>query len=220
MEQENQTITIYQKSSFLNKDNIISILGIIIMLFLLFKSCNKQDLYESIVIHSDTTISHTTVIKDTTLHTTPKLENTIHDTIMLRDTQYIPSKDYEHLLVQYERVISELLAKNIYKDTIPVDTIGTLVVIDTLNKNLIAGRSVLSNLRFPQTTVTITNDIIRNHGTMFFVGASLQGNPEQPVNQLGVDLMLLTKKDKAYGFGASIDKDGKVYYNGRIYFKF
>lgn len=218
MENKNQMTILQIQNKTL--DRIISYVGLILMVFLLFKSCNNQKEYASILIDSDTVINNTFIRKDTTINRVPRVDTVYPYIVRVTDTQWMPSPDYTALIRQYEEIRNKYLGLNVTKDTIPIDTIGVVLITDTINQNKIIGRAIVSSLKIPVKTVTITNTNYVPHKNIWMWGANVGGNQDKFVKQIGADIMLITKKDRGYRVGVKIGLDGKPIYEGGIYFKF
>ena len=112
-------------------------------------------------------------------------------------------------------ILKDYFSKVVYRDTINIDTFGTLVIEDTISRNLIISRELFSNIVLPTTTVTKTT---LENKRILYAGASLSGNREV-INQLGVGLMLKGKNDRLYGLGLGINNSLQPLITGSIYWK-
>lgn len=154
--------------------------------------------------------------------TTIKVETKL-DTIYLSKTKYIPQKKtivdtiYQEIPAEVDTltILKDYFSKVVYRDTINIDTFGTLVIEDTISRNLIISRELFSNIVLPTTTVTKTT---LENKRILYAGASLSGNREV-INQLGVGLMLKGKNDKLYGLGLGLNSNLQPLITGSIYWK-
>lgn len=154
--------------------------------------------------------------------TTIKVETKL-DTIYLSKTKYIPQKKtivdtiYQEIPAEVDTltILKDYFSKVVYRDTINIDTFGTLVIEDTISRNLIISRELFSNIVLPTTTVTKTT---LENKRILYAGASLSGNREV-INQLGVGLMLKGKNDRLYGLGLGINNSLQPLITGSIYWK-
>lgn len=126
---------------------------------------------------------------------------TIHDTIFADIDTLSILKDY--------------YAKYFYTDTIGLDSLGSIVVNDTVSKNSILFREIQPNVLIPTTTVTNTVYINKNE---FYGGVGLQGKTDQ-LNYLGGELLWKTTKKQVYGFGVGVNQDFQPVLSGRVYWK-
>jgi len=151
------------------------------------------------------------------------------DTVKVEKTEYVP-KIVEKVVINIDTfstpidtvsVLKDYYAKYFYTDTIQVDTLGSIIVNDTITRNLISFRDVQSNIFIPTTTVTNTVYLYRRE---LFGGISIGGmiNPvqsESPIDYISGELMYVNKKRNVYGFGLGIDSDFHPIISGRMYWK-
>ena len=70
-------------------------------------------------------------------------------------------------------ILRDYYAKYFYTDTIKVDSLGFIVINDTVTRNLISKRDVQSNIFIPTTTVTNTTYLYKRE---LFWGVAVSGN--------------------------------------------
>ena len=190
----------------LKKISILEILVVVLLIVILLQRCgggarDKETIFESKIIR-DTSW----VIKDSIINTKPQIFKTETYTVPVDrwNTEYLPDTNYDKLIKQYEDLVRELLAKNISSDSIKIDSIGHVYIIDTVSKNMITGRSTRYNLKYP----IITNTVIvpEKKKIQLYVGGGIQGQKSGIINQINANLLLKTKKDHIYGgsFGVNL----------------
>jgi len=135
-----------------------------------------------------------------------------HDTII---NHYIPDTNYQKLVLQYQEVVNQLLAKNIYNDTLKIDTLGWVRVTDTVTKNLIANRTFKWHIKYPVIKETIT--IPAKKVNQVYVGGVIQGGAE--INQIGASALLKTRNDFLFGGSLSVNTYGNLQYGVGAYWK-
>ena len=151
------------------------------------------------------------------------------DTVKVTEKEYIPKYIRKTVInidtfqtpIDTISILKDYYAKYFYTDTIKIDTLGTIVINDTVTRNLISMRDVQSNIFIP--TTTITNTIYLNKRELYG-GISIGGmiNPvqnESPINHISGELLYKNKKRQIYGFGLGIDKDFYPIISGRMYWK-
>ena len=134
------------------KNNFFNLLvAVLLVVILLQKFSQPVDPGVPTVVRDTTWI-----VKDSLILSKPQLTKTIqvesHDTII---NQYIPDTNYAKLVLQYQEVVNTLLAKNIHSDSIRIDSNGYVKITDTVQRNLITGRSSQVNIRYPIIKETI-----------------------------------------------------------------
>lgn len=172
------------------------------MLLFLQRSCSSTPIPEPKVITE--TVTKWDTLKIDSLVYVPKWKTrteTIHDTI--------PS-DIDTL-----SILKDYYAKYFYTDTLDLDTLGNIVINDTVSRNIIVSRRIKPNVFIPTTTIhsnTTTNK------TRLYTGINMSAN-RQSLNQAGVNLMLKTKKSKMYGVGIGFNRDLQPVISGSLYWE-
>ena len=145
------------------------------------------------------------------------------DTVEVAKTEYVP-KIVERVVVDIDTfsipidtvsVLKDYYAKYFYTDTIQIDTLGSIVINDTITRNLIAMRDVQSNIFIP--TTTITNTIYLNRRE-FYGGISITGQPTQ-LDFINGELLYKGKKRNAYGIGVGINNQFVPIYTFKVLWK-
>ena len=145
------------------------------------------------------------------------------DTVKVETTEYVP-KIVEKVVVNIDTfsapidtvsVLKDYYAKYFYTDTIQIDTLGSIIINDTITRNLIAMRDVQSNIFIPTTTITNTIYLYKRE---FYGGISV-GATNQAVQNINGELLYVNKKRDAYGFGIGLNPDFQPIYTIRMYWK-
>ena len=194
--------------------NKILVFIVIVLMFtvtLQHKGCNAPQIKaDTVTLHDTTWQTHDSLIIKKLI-----IKNTIHDTL---PPEYIADTNYPKLKVQYDALVIAYLAKNIYADTVKLDTLGYVAVADTVHKNELLGRSYKYNYKIP--TVTVTNTITKQappKGALF-MGGGVTGN------KIGLDvlhggLLYKSKQDKLFGLNIGINGNSQVVYGFQSYWK-
>lgn len=145
------------------------------------------------------------------------------DTVEVAKTEYVP-KIIEKVVVDIDTftapidtvsVLEDYYAKYFYTDTIQIDTLGSVVINDTITRNLISFRDVQSNIFIP--TTTITNTVYLNRRE-FYGGISVTGRPTQ-LDFINGELLYKGKKRNAYGIGVGLNPQFEPIYTFKIFWK-
>jgi hypothetical protein len=198
------------------KKHFMNIVVLIVLLIVFLQTCKKQ----TVQVDGPKIIRDTTwIIKDSTIYSKPQVVKTEAYGIPIDrwNTEYLPDSNYSKLVVQYEAVVRELLAKNISVDSVKIDSIGYVHVTDTVTKNLITGRSTHYNLKYPIVKETLI--VPEKKRNQLYVGGLLQGARSNPVDGISTGALFKTKKDQIYGATAGINSRGQVQYGVQIYWK-
>lgn len=195
------------------KTNFFNLIVAVLLVIILLQKCSQPVEPEA----APKVIRDTTwIVKDSLILSRPQVTKTIqvesHDTII---NQYLPDTNYAKLIVQYQEVVKELLAKNIHLDSIRIDSNGYVLVTDTVQKNLLVGRSSKVNIRYPIVKETIT--LPAKKVTQMYVGGVVQGNPG--ISQISVGALLKTRNDFLFGTSLGVNTDGALQYGVGAYWK-
>ena len=184
--------------------NFLSLVTLLVVLVVLLQRCDAPNPSEEPKIVRDTTW----VVKDSLVVSKPQLIETIniesHDTII---NHYIPDTNYQKLVLQYQEVVNQLLAKNIQSDSLKIDSIGYVHVLDTVQKNLVIGRSFKYNLKYPIIKETITLPPVRKN--QLYVGGEVEGSLTNLVSGVNAGLLFKNKKDQIFGLKAGLTPQGQ-----------
>lgn len=145
------------------------------------------------------------------------------DTVSVTQTEYVPKwrtrteVDIDTFTVPVDTmsILRDFYAKYFYSDTLNLDTLGYLVLNDTISKNQVLSRSFDSKVTIP--TTTITKEIYLNRRE-FYWGLGVAGRPDQ-LNYVGGELLYRTKKKQVFGLGVGFNQDLEPVFGGRMYFK-
>lgn len=199
------------------------ILVAVIIGFILYTACGKGNGGGCNAPHkkSDTTIVRDTTwsVHDTTIYKTLTLKGkTLHDTIAT-PPQYIADTNYPKLLMQYNDLLKKYMALVEFRDTIRIDTLGYVAIVDTVNQNAIKGRSVRTNYKIPTITNTVTIQHYEKPKAQLFFGGGIDLTPSfVPVGAHG-GLLLKTKKDQLLGLQIGTGADGVINYGFNSFWK-
>lgn len=196
--------------------SIIIILLVLIILIQRCKSGNNTPL--NINTHDTTTSIKYIYVKDSG-HSKPIYIKGGRDTILENTIEYVPSEEYSDLLEQFNDLKIALLSKNIYKNEIPIDTFGNIKITDTIQRNMIVGRGWTTDIKVPEKTITITNNIYPKPKRQLYVGGGIFLSQNEPVRQINVGLLLKNKKDQIYSVSAGIDLKGTPEFGIHSYWK-
>jgi hypothetical protein len=145
------------------------------------------------------------------------------DTLKVTEKEYVPKYIRKTIVdidtfqapIDTVSILKDYYAKYFYTDTIKIDTLGTIIVNDTVTRNLISMRDVQSNIFIPTTTITNTVYLYKRE---FYGGISV-GATNQAVQNINGELLYINKKRDAYGFGVGLNPQWQPVYTVRMYWK-
>ena len=197
---------------FGNIKNILIVILIVIILIMQQCSGSMLDLIQ-FNKKPDTSVEGTVITKIETKWDTVKIESLVYvpkyvtKTITEHDT--IPA-DIDTLVI-----LRDYYSKYFYSDTISLDTLGTIIIDDTVTQNRITSRKVNPTILFPTTTITRDSLISKNE---FYWGINGIGNKTQ-FSYVGGELVLRTKRKKMYGIGIGLNSNLQPTFSGKLLWK-
>lgn len=187
------------------KENLLSVVTLILLTIILLQRCEGgKDIEAPKIVRDTVWMSH-----DTMVVTKPQIIKTIPIDVS-RDTiinHYIPDTNYQKLVLQYQDVVNQLLTKNIQIDSLKIDNIGWVRVLDTVQKNLVVGRSFNYTLAYPIIKETITLPPARKN--QLYVGGEVVGSLTNLVSGINAGLLFKNKKDQIFGLKAGLTAEGQ-----------
>ena len=145
------------------------------------------------------------------------------DTVNVTQTEYVPKWRTkvvtEHDTIPQDidtmSILKDYYAKYHYTDTLTLDTLGYLVLNDTISKNSVLSRSFTSDISIP--TTTITKEIYLNKRE-FYWGMGVNGGTSQ-LDYVGGEFMFKNKQRNMFGVGVGVNQDLQPTISGRMYWK-
>jgi hypothetical protein len=195
----------------MNKILVIVIVALLFAVTAQYKGCISSEIKADTVTLHDTTWQ----VHDSLIIKKLKIKEVIHDTL---PPEYIADTNYPKLKAQYDALVVSYLAKNIYVDTVKLDTLGYVAVADTVYKNEIHNRSYKYNYKIP--TVTVTNTITKQAPAKgaLFMGGGVTGN-KTGLDVLHGGMLYKSKQDKLFGLNIGINGNSQVVYGFQSYWK-
>ena len=196
----------------MNKILVFVVMVLLFTVTLQHKGCTGSQIKaDTVTLHDTTWQTHDSLIIKKLI-----IKNTIHDTL---PPEYIADTNYPKLKAQYDALVFAHLAKNIYVDTLKIDTLGYVTVADTLHKNEIQNRSYKYNYKIP--TVTVTTIITKQappKGALF-IGGGFTNTKQLELQTIQGGVLYKTKKDKIFGLHIGINNNSQVIYGVSSYWK-
>jgi hypothetical protein len=190
------------------KTNLIYILIIALLIMILYVTCNHKAGQTTTSSSDTTTQIHYVYYKDTS-RTKPVWIKGGRDTIFENTVEYVPSENYSDLVEQFTELKQILLSRNIYLDSIHLDSLGWVKVTDTVQKNTLVGRNVVRDIKIPVRETTIVKTVEAPKKRDFYLGGSMFVTPSytSPFANVSSGFMYKDKQDRL--FGAQVQWDGK-----------
>jgi hypothetical protein len=196
------------------KDNFLSVVILVLLSIVILQKCGAPAPVEAPTVVRDTTW----IVKDSLIFSKPQVIKSIsvesHDTII---NHYIPDTNYARLADQYQKVVAELLAKNIHQDSVLIDSTGYVKIIDTVQKNLLVSRSTYVNVKHPiiKEVITIPEKKVRQ---LYFGGGVSLDKPNF-LSLVKTGVVYKNKKDQLFLGSVGIGMSGVPQFGLESYWK-
>ena len=192
------------------KNNIVSLIILIVLLLVLLKTCRQTPVAtSSTVIVKDTVWVHT----DSTVYKEPQILESVPYPVDRITKEYLPDTNYDALVKKYMGLVDKYLATNISLDSIRIDSIGYVRILDSISKNMVVGRSVTYKLKYPtiKEIVTKTTIVPEEKKRQMYIGGGVFVDPvADNVLFKNANAGLLYKSRKDQIIGAGVQWDGKT----------
>lgn len=139
------------------------------------------------------------------------------DTEYVKEPWMIPDTNYDKLKKQYEDLVHLYASKNIYRDTIILDSIGIVVLTDTVRKNMLALRTYNHDYKIP--TIIITKTIPLPPRRQVYIGGAVGATYPVSISSVQAGMLFKNKKDQIFGLSAGLDTRGVMTYSLSSYWK-
>ena len=191
---------------------IIIILAVIIFLE---RSCQGNNVINTpIVITKMDTIwktKHDTIIKNV------KLTQVIHVPVPV-DPKFHPSDNIDTCKTRFNKLLTEYLTKRVYKDTLKLDSLGTIVINDTVFMNALGKRTKIYDYKIPFVTKTVTITKQADPRRQLYIGGNIFGSSNH-IELVTPGLLYKSKHDNIYQINLGVGFDGTISYGLGMYYK-
>lgn len=196
----------------------VCIIGVLLGIILIQRACNTS--VEKPKIDTVVVTKIVTVYVHDTIYTDPKIITRVIPSKPL-PPQYLPDTNYVALKKQYEKLVIAHLTENVYVDKLNLDTLGSIVIRDTTQFNMLKKRSYQLDLRIRKRvdSVYVTNTILAPPKRQVYLG--IGANATQTLGTIGLrgSVLYKDKKDNIFSPSVTVNTNGTIIYGIDTYFK-
>jgi hypothetical protein len=185
----------------MNRVPYIVIIALVVIIILM-RSCNNINSKETTYVKTDTIWNET--------------KDTITKNVKVFSVKYIPVKDT--IFKNIDTCNKEYNKQTIYRDTIKLDSIGDIKIIDTVFQNKLGKRTIFKDYKIPLVTKTITIIKAQQPNRQLYIGGNLFGD-RRTLQMITPGLLYKDKKDRIYQLNVGVNFDGTFTYGVGTYFK-
>ena len=187
------------------KDNSYIIIISLVIIFLLQRSCNGKYVSEDpVVITKTDTIwkeTHDTIIKE--------VQVVKKEYIKPKEPQYTPGENIDTCRARFSYLLKQHIARTTYKDTIFLDSLGTITVIDTVWLNKLSKRTYIKDYKIPLVTKTTTIIKQPDPKRQLYIGGNLFGDKTQ-LQLFAPGMLYKDRKDRIFQANAGFNFNGTI----------
>lgn len=183
---------------------------VLVVIIILQRSCSEKHVND-VSVKTDTVWKHThdTVFKDV------KIVEKVF--VKPENVNYYPGETIDTCKARFQNLLKEHLVRTVYSDTLKLDSLGTIVVRDTVWLNKLYGkRSYTKDYKIPFVTKTITKS--EPPKRQLYIGGNLFGNTNS-IQSITPGLLYKNKKDQIYQVNVGISTNGDIIYGLGAYWK-
>ena len=191
----------------------LGIIAVLVVIILLQRACATQGTPKVIP-----QVTYDTILKHDTSVVVKKMKITSYDTTYIpEDPIYMFDTSCEAARETFNKLVKKHVTRNMYIDTILIDTFGKVLVYDTVQFNQLGNRGIVKNYTIP--IITRYVKVPAEPKRQLYVGGGLLATKDLMINAAELGLIYKTKKDQMYGVKAQLDFKGNLSYGLQSYWK-
>ena len=189
---------------------------VLILIIILQKSCSGKSIVNTPPTIETKIDTIWEVKKDTVIKTVKEI-SVIHVPVP-SDPQYHPSDNIDSCKTRFNKLLLDLLTKRVYSDTLKLDSLGTIVINDTVFMNKLGKRTKIYDYKIPFVTKTVTITKQADPKRQMYIGGNVFGDKSN-IQLVSPGILYKTKKDHIDQANVGINFDGTITYGVGIYYK-
>ena len=191
------------------------IIVVLLLIILLQRSCTNKP-----IVNEPTSVTKIDTIwkfKTDTIIKTVKVISVIHVPVP-SDPQYHPGNNIDTCQVRFNRLLKDMLTKRVYADTLKLDSLGTIVINDTVFMNQLGKRTKIYDYKIPLVTKTVTITKHADPRRQLYIGGNIFGNNNN-IEMVTPGILYKSKQDNIYQINLGVEFDGTISYGVGMYYK-
>ena len=132
--------------------------------------------------------------------------------------QYTPGENIDTCRARFNYLLKQHIARRTYKDTIALDSLGTITVIDTVWLNKLGKRTYIKDYKIPLVTKTTTIIKQPDPKRQLYIGGNLFGD-RRTLQSFTPGVLYKDRKDRVYQANVGVNFDGTLTFGLGTYWK-
>jgi len=200
------------------KNNVVfGIIVILLAIIFLQRSCTSTSTGDKSKIDTVTVVDTFYLTKDSLIFSKPKLIKVLVPKYL--PVEYKPDTSYSGLFKQFDELVTNHTVKNVYQDSLYIDSLGYVMLTDTVQFNKLQNRSSYYNFKIPHIKETVTITEQSPAVRQVYVGGALSTSKMFDAYNLQFGVLYKTKKDQLFGPVISFNTSGQAMYGIQSYWK-
>lgn len=191
------------------------LIGVLVVIILLQRSCSGNDV---VIADPKVNIKYDTIYKHITDTIIKKVAVKSIVYIKPDGPQYTSGENIDTCRARFDYLLKQHIVRRVYQDTLKLDSLGTIVVIDTVWLNKLGKRTKIYNYKIPFVTKTVTITKEKEPVRQIYIGGNIFGD-KNTLQLLTPGVLYKTKKDHIYQANVGINFDGVITYGIGAYWK-
>jgi hypothetical protein len=187
---------------------------ILVAIIILMRSC------ESTIIPKEPVVitKYDTIWKETHDTITKEVEVVKIKYVKPEGPQYTPGENIDTCRARFNYLLKQHIARRTYKDTIALDSLVTITVIDTVWLYKLGKRTYIKDYKIPLVTKTITIIKQPDPKRQLYIGGNLFGD-KTTLQSFTPGLLYKDRKDRIYQANVGVNFDGTLIFGLGTYWK-
>lgn len=189
------------------------VIGVLVIIIFLQKGCSGKTISEPVVI-----TKYDTIWKKTHDTLTKEVEVVKIKYVKPEGPHYTPGENIDTCRARFNYLLKQHIARRTYKDTIALDSLGTITVIDTVWLNKLGKRTYIKDYKIPLVTKTITIIKQPDPKRQLYIGGNLFGD-KTTLQSFTPGVLYKDRKDRIYQANVGVNFDGTLIFGLGTYWK-
>ncbi len=190
------------------------IIAVLVVIIFLQRSCSSVSTTEEPTVIT----KYDTVWKKTHDTITKEVEVIKIEYVKPDGPEYTPGEHIDTCRARFNYLLKQHIARRTYKDTIKLDSLGTITIIDTVWLNKLKNRTYIKDYKIPLVTKTITIIKQQDPKRQLYIGGNLFGD-KTTLQSFTPGLIYKDRKDRVYQANVGVNFDGSLIFGVGAYWK-
>ena len=190
------------------------VIVVLVAIIILMRSCESTFFPQEPVVIT----KYDTIWKETHDTITKEVEVVKIQYVKPEGPQYTAGENIDTCRARFNYLLKQHIARRTYKDTIALDSLGTITVIDTVWLNKLGKRTYIKDYKIPLVTKTVTIIKQADPKRQLYIGGNLFGD-KRTLQSFTPGVLYKDKKDRLYQANVGVNFDGTLTFGIGTYWK-